>query len=78
MIRIYMMIGAAVAVIGLLAYSHVKVYNAGRAVEQAAIVKRIEKENTDAGANAEKWRADLRRCIADGGMFDYETGTCQP
>jgi len=50
----------------------------GRAVEQAAIVKRIEKENADAGTAAENWRAEYRRCADAGRLFDFETGACEP
>lgn len=75
--KIYLMIGAAVAALGLLTYSHVKAYKAGRAAEQAAFAERINEENENAGNNAEEWRAELRRCTLSGGVFNFETGSCE-
>ena len=74
--RLYLLIGAAVAALGLLTYSHTAAYRAGRAAEQASIATRINQENDNAGNAAEKWRADLRRCSDAGGVFDFETGAC--
>lgn len=74
--RLYLLIGAGVAALALLTFSHTKAYQAGRATEQAAVASRINKENDNAGNHAEDWRAALRRCNGTGGLFDYETGTC--
>lgn len=38
----------------------------------------IEEENGHASAGAEKFRAALRDCNANGQLFDYATGTCKP
>ena len=74
--RLYLVIGAVVSVLALLTYSHVKAYRAGRAVEQAAILDRINEENDNAGNTAEDWRAEYRRCADAGGLYDFETNTC--
>lgn len=75
--RIYLLIGTAVAVLGLLTYSHTVAYHAGGAAEQAAIATKINQENDNAGNAAEKWRADLRRCSDAGGVFNFEAGACE-
>lgn len=75
-LKAYVLAAAAVAVVGGLTASHLWVYRAGRAAEQAAVVARIEKENDNAGRNAEDWRARLRRCLDADGVFDFETGRC--
>lgn len=72
----YLLAGAAAIAAGLLVFSHVETYRAGKAVAQAAIVARLIKENTNAGNVAEDWRATLRRCNGAGGMFDFEAGSC--
>ncbi|WP_309086711.1 hypothetical protein [Chelativorans sp.] len=69
-------LGAALAVIAGLAWSHTAAYRAGRAVEQAAFSEQIRKENENAGNAAEDWRARYRLCIERGKLFDFETGTC--
>lgn len=70
---------AVVAVIAaalLLTFTHRFVYQAGRQVEQAAFLERINRENADAGKSAEKWRAEYRRCVDAGGLFNFEAGSC--
>ncbi|PSM18206.1 hypothetical protein [Nitratireductor sp. StC3] len=69
---------AGLAVLAGLAWSHSAAYRAGRSAEQARIVERINQENDDAAENAEDWRGKLRRCIDAGGVFDFETGSCEP
>lgn len=71
-------IGAGLAVLAVLAWSHTAAYRAGRSAEQAKIVERINQENDDAAENAEDWRAEYRRCIASGRLYDFETGSCEP
>lgn len=70
--------GASALIAGLVAFylGHAIGKSTGRAIEQAAFAKKINEENDNAGNAAEKWRADLRRCNAAGGVFDYETGSC--
>lgn len=65
-----------VAAVALLTFSHRFAYQAGRQVEQAAFLDRINKENEDAGNSAEDWRAQYRRCVDAGGLFDFEAGSC--
>ena len=72
----WLKLGAAVAVLGLLTWSHTAAYQAGRSAEQAAFVERINQENEDAGNSAEDWRGQYRRCVDAGGVFDFETGAC--
>jgi hypothetical protein len=66
-----------VLVLTLLTYSHHKAYQAGRAMEQAAFLNRINQENEHAGNEAERWRADYRRCVNAGGLYQFDTSTCQ-
>lgn len=68
-------VGIVVA-LGLLTFSHRFAYQAGRQVEQAAFLDRINKENEDAGNSAEDWRAQYRRCVDAGRLFDFEAGSC--
>jgi len=56
----WLKIGAVVAVIAALVWSHRTAYHAGRAVEQAAFSEQIRKENADASEAAEEWRALYR------------------
>ncbi|WP_127524668.1 hypothetical protein [Mesorhizobium sp. Z1-4] len=72
----YVIGGIVLALLVGLAWSHSKAYRAGRAVEQAAILERINEENDNAGNNAEDWRAVYRRCADAGGLYDFETNTC--
>lgn len=74
--KLYLIIGAGVAVLGLLAFSHVKAYQAGRTAEQAAVAAQINQENEHAGNTAEDWRARLRRCVDAGRVFSFESGSC--
>jgi len=69
------MVGIVIA-LSLLTFSHRFAYQAGRQVEQAAFLDRINKENDDAGNSAEDWRGQYRRCVDTGGLFDFETGSC--
>ena len=69
-------IGIGVALLAGLAWSHTAAYRAARAAEQAALVERINQENEDAGNAAEDWRGRYRFCIGRGGLYDFETGTC--
>jgi len=73
----WLKIGAALAVIGVLVWSHLSAYRAGRAVEQAAFSEQMRKENADAGEAAEEWRARYRLCVAGGWLYDFETGACE-
>ncbi|MGF7005783.1 hypothetical protein [Aminobacter sp. BE322] len=75
--RIYLIAAAAALVAAALTWSHVAAYRYGRSIEQARFAARITKENDNAGNAAEKWRSELRRCTAFGGLFDFETGACQ-
>lgn len=68
-------VGIVVA-LGLLTFSHRFAYQSGRQVEQAAFLDRINKENEDAGNSAEDWRAQYRRCVDAGRLFDFEAGSC--
>ena len=69
-------LGAGLAVVAALAWSHSAAYRAGRSAEQAAFVERINQENEYAGNSAEDWRSQYRRCVDAGGLFDFETGAC--
>lgn len=71
-------IGAGLAVLAGLAWSHNAAYRAGRSAEQAKIIERITQENDNAAENAEEWRSELRRCVASGRLFDHGTGSCEP
>ncbi|MVA98832.1 hypothetical protein GN330_16415 [Nitratireductor sp. CAU 1489] len=71
-------IGVGLAVLAGLAWSHTAAYRAGRTAEQARIVERITQENDDAAENAEDWRTEYRRCVASGGLYDFESGSCGP
>jgi hypothetical protein len=75
--KAYLLVGAVAGAEALLTFTHFKAYQAGRSVEQAAFMARIEEENTDAANRAENWRAELRRCNASGGLFDFETAACE-
>lgn len=75
-LKVYAIAGAAITIVTALTASHIWAYRSGRAVEQATIAQRIAKENEDAGNRAEDWRARLRRCVDAGGLFDFETGSC--
>lgn len=69
---------AGLAVLAGLAWSHTAAYRAGRSAEQAKFIERINQENDDAAENAEDWRAEYRRCVASGGMYNFESGSCEP
>lgn len=69
-------LGLAAAALAGLGFSHWKAYSVGRAAEQAAFLERINQENDNAGNAAEDWRAEYRRCVGAGGVYDFETGTC--
>lgn len=75
-IRLWASLAAVVAVLCLCVWALHFAYQAGRQAEQAAFLNRINLENEHAGDIAEKWRGDLRRCLDAGGLFDFETGTC--
>lgn len=75
--KTYLLAGTLVAVIAALTWSHTAAYRYGRSTEQARFTSQITKENDNAGKAAETWRAELRRCTADGGLFDFEAGACQ-
>lgn len=72
----WLRIGAVLAVIGALAWSHTHAYRAGRQAEQVKFVQKINEENENAGNAAEDWRARYRRCAERGGLYDFETGAC--
>ncbi|UUP19486.1 hypothetical protein [Nitratireductor thuwali] len=72
----WLRIGAVLAVLGGLAWSHHSAYQAGRTAEQAAFMAKLNQENEDAGKAAEDWRARYRRCVDGGGLYSFETGTC--
>jgi cytochrome c-type biogenesis protein CcmH/NrfG len=75
--KVYLLGFVALAAVGVLTWSHTAAYQYGRSTEQARIASQITRENANAGKAAEKWRAELRRCNAVGGLFDFETGACQ-
>lgn len=75
--RAYLLAGAAAAIALALTWSHTAAYRYGRSTEQGRFASQITRENDNAGKAAETWRAELRRCTADGGLFDFETGACQ-
>lgn len=75
-IRMWLTIGGAIAVVAVLFWSHSAIYRAGRMVEQSAMLERINKENRDAGSNAESWRSAYRKCVDSGGVFSFDLGTC--
>lgn len=77
MIRTYLLIGAGIALLAVLAWSHTAAYRSGQRVGQASVIEKLNQENDNAGQDAEKWRGDLRRCNDAGGVFDFEFGTCQ-
>lgn len=66
----------AIALAGILAHSHWTAYSLGREIEQKRFLEQIKKENDDAGEQAERWRADYRRCVDGGGVYEFETGAC--
>lgn len=74
--NIYFIMGAAAAAVIAIAAAYGLGHSAGSDAAQTDFVKRIEKENHDAGQNAEKWRDDFRKCVAAGRVYDFETGAC--
>ncbi len=72
----YVLGGALIAAVVLSGGSYIKGRMDGRAIEQAAVINQIKQENTNAGNNAEEWRADFRRCADAGGLYNFETGAC--
>lgn len=74
--KLYVILGAAAALLAALTASHTFAYRAGRSAEQAEIARHINQENENAGEAAEDWRARLRRCVDAGGVYDFETGAC--
>ncbi|WP_162230651.1 hypothetical protein [Nitratireductor soli] len=52
------------------------VYSDGRSDGRAEMANKINQDNEEAGDAAEKRRADLRRCVGAGGVFNFETGAC--
>lgn len=74
--KAYLLAGTAVALIAALTWSHTAAFRYGRLTEQARFAAEITKENDNAGKAAERWRAELRRCNAAGGLFNFETGAC--
>jgi len=75
-LRVWGALAGVVAVVGALTFSHRFAYQAGRSVEQASFLERINKENEDAGSSAEDWRTQYRRCVDAGRLFNFEAGTC--
>ncbi|WP_173931406.1 hypothetical protein [Chelativorans sp. Marseille-P2723] len=69
-------IGIGAALIVALGWSHLSAYRAGRSAEQAAFLNQIRQENEHAGKTAEDWRGHYRLCVERGGLFDFETGSC--
>lgn len=75
-IATWLRLGAALAVILALAWSHACAYQAGRAAGHAAVARDIENRNEEAGDAAETWRGRYRECLGAGGLYDFETGAC--
>ncbi len=73
----WVLLAGVVAITGAVGGAYFKGRADGRALEQAAIVQQINRENREAGDAAEKWRHDLRRCNDAGGVFSFDTGACQ-
>lgn len=75
--RAYLLGAAAVALAGSLTWSHMAAYRYGRSIEQASFAAKINLENGNAGRAAEEWRAEFRRCVGAGRVFNFEAGACQ-
>lgn len=53
-----------------------EIFDSGKASGRGDVLSEITKENSNAGERSEEWRAALRRCNRNGGLFDFERGTC--
>lgn len=72
MIINWLRVGMVAASIAAIAYGTYIVRERGAESERA----KIEKENLNAGTNAEKYRSKLHDCLESGGMYDFYTGKC--
>lgn len=75
--RLYIIIGAAMALVAALIGSHTFAYQAGKTAGSTEVIEEINDANDEAGDVAEEHRARLRQCVAAGGVYDFENGTCQ-
>jgi len=62
----------ALAILSLISTGVVILVKSGIDRERA----RIERENANAGRNANDRRAEFARCIDSRGVYDFETGVC--
>lgn len=65
-------IGACLALLTVV-WVAAEIKHAGRMAER----ERIERENDDAGDNADRARGDYDECIANGGVFNFATRKCR-
>jgi len=75
--RLWLVLAVAAGGALLVAGIYVMGRSDGRALGERAIIKQIEKDNADAGNKAEDFRSAFRRCLDGGGLFDFETGSCE-
>jgi hypothetical protein len=71
--KIYLYMAAGVALI--FAVWGTVIYLEHRGAEQER--KRIEKENTNAGNTADKWRDEYRACTDINGVYHFDAGKCE-
>lgn len=76
-LRLYLAIGAAVALILGAGALYLTGRKDGAAAGKAEIIKQIGKDNDNAGKAADDWRTAFRDCVHGGGLFDFERGTCE-
>ncbi|QWY83533.1 hypothetical protein [Rhizobium phage RHph_X2_28B] len=72
MIINWLKVGMVAAGVAAILYAAHLIREEGAEDERA----KIQKENQDAGNNAEKRRSKLHMCIESGGMYDFYTGKC--
>lgn len=72
----WVLLAGVVAVTASVGGAYFKGRSDGRALEQNAMVERINRDNREAGDAAENWRDALRLCNIHGGVFDFATGAC--
>ena len=75
--RLYIIIGAVLAGIAAFGLYTNAVYQAGKTAGSTEVIEEINDANDEAGDVAEEHRARLRQCVAAGGVYDFENGTCQ-
>ena len=78
-VRLWATVGAVVAILGLLTFSHVKAYRAGAAAERLTTLNRSVEVLRERNATDDQIRNldDAGLCAALGGRWMSDDGTCQ-